>query len=396
VVGGNLQPNEVLTFTLGALQGQPLTLIMDSQRRDVSLGVFDPNRVALLDPASRKLAWQGVLPTTGIYSIQVTGGTRAESFNLTVKTPQVVNFDAGATSATLHGTTFNGYLYSYSLNCASGQTLSASLNVPATTATINIYGLTSGTVLNSNAEINTWKGTLAQSQDYVVEVVPKNGQVVNYDLTVSVTTETAISNYPGGKITFTPGITAAVIQGTVLSGQVVTYTVDGEYAQPLILVLESTKRDAYLGVSEADGSTLLDPVHKFSNFQYQLPKTDQYNIDVYGGTATDTYTLTVKVPQMITLPDDGSPIVLHGTTWNGYLVDYAIRSSGGTIITAKLDTDASKAFLDIFGIATGVLLSYNDHATSWHGSLDTAQDYVVEVVPRNGIEVSYTLTISRP
>ena len=65
-------------------------------------------------------------------------------------------------------------------------------------------------------------------------------------------------------------------------------------------------------------------------------------------------------------------------------------------MTATLNTPATKAYLDIFGVGSGVLLGYADMATTWTGDLNQTEDYVVEVVPRGGIWTSYTLTISFP
>jgi len=396
VVQGTLQPGQVVTYTLGALQSQPLTLLMDSPKNDVTLGVFDPNQAVLLDPASKVSAWQLVLPTTGLYTIRVTGGTKAESYTLTVKIPEVVNFAPGATSATLNGTTVNGYLYSYSLACSAGQTMTVSLNVPSSTATLDIYGISSGTFLNSLAQANTWSGTLPETQDYVIEVVPTNGQVVNYALTVSVTSGTAATSYTVGNIAFTPGTTAATIQGTVLPGQAVTYTLAGEYAQPMILLLESPKRDATLGVYEPDGSVLVDPAKKWSYWQGQLPRTELYTVNVIGGVTTDQYTLTAKLPQLVYIPTGSTSITLNGSTLKGMIVSYAFRCSAGQVMTATLNTPATKVFLDIFGVGTGSLLSYSDLATTWTGTLDQTQDYVVEVIPRGGQWVSYSLTVTIP
>lgn len=64
--------------------------------------------------------------------------------------------------------------------------MTASLNVPSSTAYIDIFGLATGTLLGFSAKANTWTGVLPQTQEYVIEVVPNNGQVVNYSLTVSV------------------------------------------------------------------------------------------------------------------------------------------------------------------------------------------------------------------
>ena len=64
--------------------------------------------------------------------------------------------------------------------------MTVTLTVPSGTAYIDIFGLATGTLLSSAAKATTWTGVLPQTEDYVIEVVPSNGQVVNYSLTVSV------------------------------------------------------------------------------------------------------------------------------------------------------------------------------------------------------------------
>ncbi|HEX7621231.1 MAG TPA: hypothetical protein VF359_08540, partial [Anaerolineales bacterium] len=97
-----------------------------------------------------------------------------------------VHFASGATSITLSGKTINGYVFSYAVNAMINQTMTVSLNVPSTTATLDVFGIATGTLLNPAAKANTWTGVLPQTQDYVIEVIPNNGQVVNYSITISI------------------------------------------------------------------------------------------------------------------------------------------------------------------------------------------------------------------
>ena len=163
-----------------------MILITNSLNSDVTLGVFEPNGTMLLDPANKWTRWQGLLPKTELYKIQVIGGATAEDYTLTAKVAQLVNFDPGATSITLNGSTVKGYVFSYAFSCTANQTMTVTLTVPSGTAYINIFGLATGTLLSSAAKATTWTGVLPQTEDYVIEVVPSNGQVVNYSLTVSV------------------------------------------------------------------------------------------------------------------------------------------------------------------------------------------------------------------
>ncbi len=396
VVQGSIGPGQVQAYTLGAAQSQPLTLLLDSTNDDVTLGVFGPGGEKLLDPASKVALWQMVLPSTGLYTIQVIGGATSEDYLLTFKLPLRVNFAPGATSVTLNGTTVRGYLFSYAVACSGGQTMTASLNVPATTAALDIYGMTTGTLLDISANVNTWTGLLPRTQDYVIEVVPAGGQVVNYALTVSCTGSSS-GTYGGGEIAFTTGETAAVKLGTISPGQVVTYTVQADRAQPMILDVESPNWDVTLGVVAPDGGRLFDESVKWTHYQIQTPYTGTYTIKVFGGATTEEYILTVKVGQLVYFPNDyQTSIVLYGQTNLGYVHTYGFRCSAGQEMTVSLNVDSTRAYLAVFGINGEVLLDFHDMATTWTGTLPTTQEYVVEVIPRGGYLVTYILTVTIP
>jgi hypothetical protein len=185
VVNGTLQAGEIKSYTLAASQSQPMILILDSTYGDYYLGVTAPDGSTLLDPANHWNRWQWILPQTGTYTIQVVASTRSETFTLTAKVAQLVSFASGSNSVTLNGSTINGFIVSYSFRCSNGQTMDAALNVPATTAYLDIFGIASGPLLNASAKANSWSGVLPSTQSYIVEVIPNNGLVVNYGLTVS-------------------------------------------------------------------------------------------------------------------------------------------------------------------------------------------------------------------
>ena len=184
VVSGTLQAGEVKSYTLAASKNQPMILILDSTYWDYYLGVTSPDGSTLLDPANHWNRLQWVLPQTGTYTIQVVASTRSESFTLTAKVAQLVSFGSGLNSIILNGTTINGFVVSYAFYCTAGQTMDASLNVPSTSAYLDIFGIATGLLLDPSAKANNWSGALPSTQYYIVEVIPNNGQVVNYALTV--------------------------------------------------------------------------------------------------------------------------------------------------------------------------------------------------------------------
>lgn len=387
VMQGTVQPGQVLTYTLGAGQAQPMILIVNSQNNDVTLAVFEPNGNALLNPANKWTKWQGVLPKTELYTIQVIGGATTESYTLTAKVAQLVSFGPGTSSASLKGSTTKGYVFSYALGGGAGQTMTATLNVPANTASIDIFGVASGSILGSSAKATTWTGILPKTQDYVIEVIPNAGQEVNYSLTVSV-------GPTAGNIIMTAGTTAAVVPGTVQPGQVLTYTLEAGQSQPMILIVNSPNSDVSLGVFEPNGNELLNPANKWSRWQGLLPQTELYKIQVIGGATTENYTLTAKVPQVVNFATGTSSISLTGSTVNGYVFSYAIEASAAQTMTVSLNVPSSTAYIDIFGLASGTILSSSAKATSWTGVLPQTQNYVIEVIPNNGAVVGYGLTVS--
>lgn len=387
VVKGAILPGQTTAYTLGAGQSQPMILILDSPNNDVTLGVFEPNGHALLNPANKATHWQGLLPKTEIYTILVTGGTTEENYTLTAKVAQLVNFASGTSSITLNGATLKGYVVSYSLSANAGQTMTATLNVPSTTAYIDIFGIASGSLLSSTAKSSTWTGILPQTDVYVIEVIPTNGQVVNYGLAVSI-------GPTAGAIVMETGTTAAEVKGTIQSGQVMTYTLQAGQSQPMILIMNSPNNDVTLGVFEPNGNMLLNPANKWTRWQAVLPETEQYKIQVIGGATAENYTLTAKVPQLVNFASGSSSISLNGSTVNGYVFSYAISAKANQTMTVTLSLPTNIAYIDIFGIASGTVLSPSAKVNIWTGVLSQAQDYVIEVIPNNGQVVNYSLTVS--
>ena len=194
-------------------------------------------------------------------------------------------------------------------------------------------------------------------------------------------------------IVFYSGTTAGVVQGTVQPGQVLAFNLSASAYQPMILILTSGKGDAYLGVAEPNGNLLLDPAKKWSNWQWLLPKTEVNTISVYGGSVTQDFILTAKVAQRVTFQSGATSITLSGTTQKGYVFSYALAAKKGQKMTLTLSKPASSAYLDVIGLATGVLLTPASKSNTWTGILPADEDYIIEVIPAGGLVVNYSLKV---
>jgi len=195
-------------------------------------------------------------------------------------------------------------------------------------------------------------------------------------------------------IVFSAGTTAGVVQGTIEPSQVKQYTVSAGQNQPMILLLNSSDNNAYLGVTEPNGNILLDPGRKWTSWQWLLPKTEVYTIRIYGGSTTETYTLTTKVAQRMTFASGAISATLNGSTPKGFVVSYAIACRASQVMTVSLNVPASLAYLDVFGLATGKLLSSSTRVNTWTGTLPDTEDYIIEVIPVGGKVIDYSLTVA--
>lgn len=184
---GIVQPGHVINYVLGAQANQPMILLLSSTNQDVTLAVYEANGNVLLDPSKKYNTWYWRLPTTEDYTIRVIGGVNGENYTLTIKIASRINFTSGATSATVSGSTVNGYVISYAIYCKSGQTMTLTLTAPTSSASLDVFGLAYGQLLlKETAQATSWTGSLPADQDYIIEVVPNAGQVLAYSLTVKV------------------------------------------------------------------------------------------------------------------------------------------------------------------------------------------------------------------
>jgi len=188
VVQGTLQANEVKNYDLSAEKNQALILIVDSPNSDVTLGVYRANGDVMIDPAEKWTQAQWLLPATEVYRIQLTNNEASSvSYTLTAKVAAQINFASGATSVTLAGSTPNGYVFTYAVRAVANQAMTVTLNAPANSAYLDIFGLAFGQLLLDPAnKATSFTGTLPSTQDYIIEIIPSSGQVVNYSLTVTI------------------------------------------------------------------------------------------------------------------------------------------------------------------------------------------------------------------
>jgi hypothetical protein len=186
-VDGSLQTGQSFTFVLGAAQSQPIIVNVDSINHDVTFSLVGQNGATLVNDAQKLSSWQGLLPATQDYYLKVNGGANAGNYTLSVIIASRIQFASGATSSKVTGTTTDGYIVSYVVRASQGQTMNINLTVPAGDGALQVWGFQDGQpYLRYVAESAAFNMVLPATEDYMVEVVPRAGMVIDYSMTVDI------------------------------------------------------------------------------------------------------------------------------------------------------------------------------------------------------------------
>jgi len=188
-VATTLAPDQVQSYVVNAGGGVPMLVNTDNYNTTMTIfGASDGIVLVSNWSATKGLpGWQGMLPSSQDYVIQVIAPASSQSVNLVVSIPARISFATGATSATRSGSTPKGNVVEYVAWGAAGQTMDLKLTSTNGPAVLLVYGFQLGQwMLYRNQYQTTFSTVLPASQDYIIGVVPTDGTVVNYTLTVSI------------------------------------------------------------------------------------------------------------------------------------------------------------------------------------------------------------------
>ncbi len=184
VVTAPIAPGQSQYYVLNAMQGQPMIAMVDSPNHDVTMSIKTAGGTSLLNGGQNL---NMLLPVTEDYYFTIFGGASTENFTLNVQIPARIKFAVGKTSAILTGKTSGGYVVSYVLFASQNQKMNLNLNGVAGNAALAVYGFSDGQpYLRYVTESTSFSMKLPSTQDYIIQVFPKAGQVVNYTLVVNV------------------------------------------------------------------------------------------------------------------------------------------------------------------------------------------------------------------
>jgi len=200
-VEGNLKANATVNYTFSGVQGQQFSAALAEE--GVLLTLLGPNQEPVDDAASRVTRYQGTLPFTGDYTVQLSPvqGVAESNYKLDTRlenpvaptpatptptpTPTVdaeqISFNPSQTTTAVSGQTSPQQIKRYLVNAQEGQVLS--INVQQGVVTLNML-YPDGQPVKDACTLLTCQIQVATPGEYQIEVVANQEQESNFTLDV--------------------------------------------------------------------------------------------------------------------------------------------------------------------------------------------------------------------
>lgn len=199
-IEGNLKANATVNYRFSGAQGQQLTA--NIAQEGVLLTVLGPNQEPLDDGARRVTQYQGTLPFTGEYTIQLSPvqGITESDYQLTLNledavqpspapslvVPTVeaesVSFPEGSTATTVSGRTGKQQIKRYLVNLQELQQLSVKVTKGAVTLDVRDPD---GQLLQDASRLLEWQGQVSRSGNYQIDVIPITNNEIDFAVDIS-------------------------------------------------------------------------------------------------------------------------------------------------------------------------------------------------------------------
>jgi hypothetical protein len=177
---GELPAGGIQRYVLGLQAGQALDVTTTANPGPVSVVVFGADGTVLQSAMGTLPSFNGAVPTTQDYYVDVKAGENATSFGMTVTVPplapatpaaQRVSFPPGGTSASRNGNLPANGSAKYVLGLQAGQDFGVASTGNPNPVAVSVYGA-DGTVLQSPmGSLPGFSGPVPSTQDYYVDVI---------------------------------------------------------------------------------------------------------------------------------------------------------------------------------------------------------------------------------
>jgi hypothetical protein len=297
-VAGHIRQNGIDRYVLRALAGQTMEVRITSPDNDVLLDIWGADGTVLKRHPVGEAYWAGPLPATQDYFIGAVSVGGETDYLLTVTISALepeatrIQFEPGATSATVTGHVEGHAVERYVLRALAGQTMDVAITSPNNDVLLTIVGADGIPLKRYVDGMAEWRGVLPATQDYFIDAVSV-GEATGFQLTVTVS---RLEPEPT-RIQFSPGATSAAIQASLQPGVSDRYVLGALRGQRMeVHVSSSASID--ITVQGRDGSIWSAPAPGGTLSIEALPATQDYIITLalpvpLGGPVS--YTLEISI-----------------------------------------------------------------------------------------------------
>lgn len=187
-LSGSLTGGQVNKYVLRVMANQVMIIDLASPNQDAVLAVSGlSSGQVFLDASANVSTWQGRVPSTQDYIVQVISRGAATNFSLSVTIPENLIFQTGAVSASRSYPLRAREMHTLLLRATAGQTMTLTLTPSDQTVLLGFYGYQDGQpyLRTATGQIR-WTGPVPATQDYVVlvESVVDNAASFRLDVTI--------------------------------------------------------------------------------------------------------------------------------------------------------------------------------------------------------------------
>jgi hypothetical protein len=196
-VNGQVDGNTYRGYLLNAQAGQRMQVSTSSPLGNVYLTLVSPLGSPLARAQNGAQTFDGILPESGDYSIQVSApaGTALTSFTLFVSVTgqsqsgvQRIRFAPGSTAAQVTGQASGTVTASYVLEARAGQQMMIFLTSPLSNVYVTLVSPLGSPLARAQAGAQSFSGILPESGDYSIQLsAPAGTALTSFTMTVSVT-----------------------------------------------------------------------------------------------------------------------------------------------------------------------------------------------------------------
>jgi hypothetical protein len=200
------------------------------------------------------------------------------------------------------------------------------------------------------------------------------------------------SPVPPRRVEFLPDATTATLVDLVGPGEVRTYVMRADLGQALLIAVLSTSNEVHLGLRTEGGTSILSLATGHASWRGAAPDTEDYYIDIQGGSTASAFTLSVKKPRKIKFKEGAASARILDRAVGGTPMAYSVLAIKDEELDIGLSGTGSQAALSVTGYVDGhVYLDAEDGETGFSMKVPVTQDYIVEVVPGGSQTLNFAL-----